>query len=1023
MRLAERFGPIFAIEINGERIVVLGSQALVDEVTNEQRFVKKLSRPLEMLRDLSGDGLFTAYNDEPNWALAHRLLMPAFGPLGVRDMFDGMLDVAEQMLLRWERFGPGATIDVADDMTRLTLDTIALCAFDYRFNSFYRDRLHPFVGAMVRTLAESDDRARRPPFVSRMMLRTRRRHSADLQLLHDTADAIIAGRRRQPRRDGRDDLLDHMLNGRDPDSGEGLCDDNIRYQMVTFLIAGHETTSGLLSFALHFLLKHPAIMTRARERVDAVLGDERPRVDHLARLDYIDWILKEALRLWPTAPAFALAPHVATTLGEGYRINPQDTLVVLLPTLHRDPTVWDEPEAFRPERFAPQAEAALPPNAWKPFGNGARACIGRTFALQEATLVLAAILQRFELSAVDPDYTLKVVETLTLKPEGLRIRVKRREAGRRPSRHDTPTAAAAQHSPPTADGAGTPLLVLYGSQTGSARAFAERIAEQGATRGYRSEAAALDERAGGLPCEGPVVIVSASYEGEPPDNARRFIAWLEALAPEALAGVRFTVFGVGDRQWSRTWQAIPRRLDAAMAQAGAHRLKTRGETDASGDFVGGFERWYADLWQALERGDSDRGDNGTPITEVNRLSVEVLTPEREAILGIGELHRARVVDNRELVDLSAAGARSRRHIEIALPTPLDWQAGDYLAVLPHNPGRDVQRALRRFALAADSRLAIRASDAPLPAGEHSAEEVLASYVELGQSASIEQIEQLAAATACPPERAALQALTVPATHETEVLGRRLSLLDLLERFPACALSLADFLAALPPLRMRQYSIASSPRHDPQRCALTVSVVNDEALAGGRRHHGVASSWLAGLETGMPLSVALRHAPPAFHLPQERSTPLIMIAAGSGIAPFRGFIQERALQLAAGETPGPALLFFGARHPDADDLYRDELSVWQAQGAVEVQRAFSQAPAGEIRYVQQRLWQERRRVIELLERGAIVYVCGDGQRMAPAVRTTFVTILAEAEALDTADAEARMMQFEDEEKRYRVEIFG
>src|SRR5215510_11221936 len=158
MRLAEMYGPIFRLSLGGRTITVLGSQGLVNEVCDESRFGKKVHRPLEIIRDFAGDGLFTAYNEEPNWTKAHRLLMPAFGPIGIRSMFDKMEDIADQMLLRWERFGPDAVVDVADNMTRLTLDTIALCAFDYRFNSFYQNEMHPFVAAMVGALDEAGAR-------------------------------------------------------------------------------------------------------------------------------------------------------------------------------------------------------------------------------------------------------------------------------------------------------------------------------------------------------------------------------------------------------------------------------------------------------------------------------------------------------------------------------------------------------------------------------------------------------------------------------------------------------------------------------------------------------------------------------------------------------------------------------------------------------------------------------------------------------------------------------------------------
>ena len=213
---------------------------------------------MKNIRDFAGDGLFTAKTDEPNWPKAHRLLMPAFGPIGIRGMFDQMLDIADQMLVRWERFGPNTVIEVTDDMTRLTLDTIALCAFDYRFNSFYQQEMHPFVGAMVDALSETGARERRLDIANKLMLRKKRAYEDDLKLMREVADGLIAERKRDPEGAKKKDLLGLMLQGRDPVTGEGLSDENIRYQLVTFLIAGHETTSGLLSFATYFLLQEPA---------------------------------------------------------------------------------------------------------------------------------------------------------------------------------------------------------------------------------------------------------------------------------------------------------------------------------------------------------------------------------------------------------------------------------------------------------------------------------------------------------------------------------------------------------------------------------------------------------------------------------------------------------------------------------------------------------------------------------------------------------------------------------------------
>lgn len=1030
MRLAQTYGPIYQLDFFGHPLIVVSSQALVDEVCDEKRFDKRISGALKNIRDFAGDGLFTARTDEPNWAVAHRLLMPAFGPIGIRGMFDRMLDIADQMLVRWERFGPANVIEVTEDMTRMTLDTIALCAFDYRFNSFYQTEMHPFVGAMVDALAEAGARTRRPEIASKLLLRKRRAYEDDLALMRQVADELIAERRRDPDAANKKDLLGIMLQGRDPVTGEGLSDENIRYQMLTFLIAGHETTSGMLSFATYFLLKNPQVLAKARAEADAVLGDEMPRVEHIGRLKYIEQVLMETLRIWPTAPAFALKPLQDVVLGGKYPLTKRDTVMVLTPMLHRDTSVWGEDvEAFRPERFEPEAMAALPPNAWKPFGNGQRACIGRPFAMQEAILLVAMILQRFDLIEDDPSYQLKVAETLTLKPSGLRIRVKRRgTASFKPRGVLAPQKAAAPAPAPAAPALApgqqaTPLLVLYGSNTGSCEAFAERIASDAAAQGYAAQAAALDDHAGSLPTEGAVVVVTASYEGQPPDNARQFAAWLDALAPDALKGVRYAVFGCGNRQWARTYQAVPQRFDAALAAAGATRLRTRGETDAGGDFFGAFDEWYAGLWadfgQAL-------GKQVQAAPGGAQLQVERIKDGRAALLRLGDLQHGEVKENRELVDMRSPLGRSKRHIEIALPEGMGYRAGDYLSVLPHNPIGVVMRALKRFDLASDSQIIIRKPDSSLTSlpVDHpvNASEVLFHYVELAQPATRGQVATLADATE-GPQQAELRALAEEGAYQRDVLAKRVSVLELLERYPACGLGLAAFLEMLPPARARQYSISSSPLWNPERCTLTVAVVDAPALSGRGRYQGMASTYLANCAPGTRVVVAVRSSNDNFHPPASPEVPMIMVCAGTGLAPFRGFLQERAMQALSGRSVARSLLFFGCDHPDVDFLYKDELAAWEAAGVVSVRPAFFKAPEGNVSFVQHRLWQDRADVSELFRRGAHVYVCGDGRHMAPAVRETFVRIYQEAVGATPEAAEAWVEKIERESGRYVSDVFA
>jgi cytochrome P450/NADPH-cytochrome P450 reductase len=260
-----------------------------------------------------------------------------------------------------------------------------------------------------------------------------------------------------------------MMTGVDRATGEQLDDVNIRYQINTFLIAGHETTSGLLSCTLYALLKHPEVLKKAYEEVDRVLGPDieaRPTYQQVTQLTYITQILKEALRLWPPAPAYGISPLKDETIGGKYQLRKNTFITVLVMALHRDPSVWGpNPDAFDPENFSREAEAARPVNAWKPFGNGQRACIGRGFAMHEAALAIGMILQRFKLIDINR-YQMVLKETLTIKPDGFKIKVRPRTdaergayTGRAAKTAAASTAAAAPRAARTRPGHNTPLRV------------------------------------------------------------------------------------------------------------------------------------------------------------------------------------------------------------------------------------------------------------------------------------------------------------------------------------------------------------------------------------------------------------------------------------------------------------------------------------------------------------------------------------------------------------------------------------
>ncbi|MBL4671037.1 MAG: cytochrome P450, partial [Arenicella sp.] len=974
MKLSKTYGGIFRMSLFKRNLLVASSQEIVNELSDTTRFEKIVSGPLLEYRAIAGDGLFTAHTREPNWGKAHRILMPAFGPLGVREMFDQMLEIANQMFLRWERFGPEATIDVSEDMTRLTLDTIALCGFGYRFNSFYQEDLHPFVTSMVGALEEGTNRVRRPDFVQPFMVKTNNAYKADIEYMRQIGQELIDKRREAPSTEGFTDLLSRMLAAVDPESGEKLDDENMIYQMVTFLIAGHETTSATLSFAIEFLLHNPDVLKQAREVVDNVLGTETPRFEHLQHLTYIEQILMETLRLWPPAPAFTVRAIEDTLLAGKYEVTRRDPITVLIPSLHRDPSVWgDAPEKFDPDRFATEQAKKLPPNAWKPFGNGARACIGRPFAMQEAQLVLCMMLQRFDFEFVDPNYEPMIINQASLKPGNLKIKARARILAKdldtpkskgttTPDVRTAKTQNKVDASVPSTKNL-TALTIAYGSNAGSAEAFAQKLGQDAPFYGFAPSVIPLNKLVDKLHETKALAVVTASYEGQSPDNANKFIPHIQSDDIDHLTDIKFSVFGCGNRQWARTYQAIPTLVDAALDAAGAERITPLGAGDSGGNFFAAFEQWSADFWQNL----CIHYGKELPIApRSSSIEVEYVAEHRASNLNIKGMALGEVLANECLVDMSFANARAKNHLQIKLPAHMSYCTGDYLDVLVSNSSDQVKRALRRFGLSADLLISLQGQQSSLPSDRPiSCSDLLANYVELAQPATRSQIIAMRGKTKCPIGAAQLQQLADD-DFETKVIQERLSVIDILEQTPACELSFEELLNMLPPMRSRQYSISSSPMVQPDNVSLTVAVVDAPAWSKRGHFKGLASCFLAERSPGDRLSVAVRPGPQHFKLPEDALRPIIMVCAGSGIAPLRGFIQQRKAQPDNGITTGPIHLFFGVSHPECDLLYKDYFQSLVASKLIHTHFSFSKKTDGAIKYIQDKLWSERAQIGELLD---------------------------------------------------------
>ncbi|TRM66771.1 cytochrome P450 [Schizophyllum amplum] len=422
-RLAQQHGEIYQLNLLGRKLILVSSHALVDELSDDKRFKKAVGGALMEARDLLHDGLFTAFNHEANWAVAHRLLSPSFRTSAVQQTFDGMREICADLVGKWMQNDDRAPIDLTIDFTRLALDTIAYCTMSYRMNSFATDEPPRFSEAMSAFLRECNGRANRPYLLNILMRGRNAAYCSNIEYMRGVAKAIIAERQCGVRK-GQQDLLHALINGRDPKTKGGLSDSEIADNVLTFLLAGHETTSATMSFAIYYLIKYPDVLRKLQAEIYAVVGDQSIEYEDLARLHYLTAVLRETLRLQP--PAFVRVVYSVedtTVAGGKYAIAAGSGIALLIRETQRDPAVWGtDANEFCPERMMNGRFERLPPNAWQPFGYGARGCIGKNFSWQEMKLVLCTLVQQFDLALADPAYELELSQAMTIKPKNLSIR-------------------------------------------------------------------------------------------------------------------------------------------------------------------------------------------------------------------------------------------------------------------------------------------------------------------------------------------------------------------------------------------------------------------------------------------------------------------------------------------------------------------------------------------------------------------------------------------------------------------------
>ncbi|KAJ1980193.1 hypothetical protein H4R35_001216 [Dimargaris xerosporica] len=1083
-RVLQEYDGLAQLTVLGRKVIFTGDADVAAVFLNENEyFSKRIEYPFSEIQEVAGNGLFTSNTDDEDWRLAHKLLMPAFSASAMRQYVKHMGHLSCRLVDIFQQFTPEQEVDIGMWMTNITLEVIGQVGFGYDFHLLdsTSPQTHPFVDAMNYTLTETFGRMIRTQYWKYLPLPSNRAFAQRIALMRGIVDDVIKESRTKPSdsRNMKTNLMEFMLNAYEVDSHGNkhyLSDENIRDQVITFLIAGHETTSNTLSWTLYLLNQHPTVLQRVQQEIDAAEFPDDPEdltSQHMAHLPYLTQCIKESMRLYP--PIFVLVKTCLrdTVLPGGYRVDKGTICETLTYSLHRNPKFWGpDPHKFNPDNFSPEACAARHPYAWMPFSTGPRGCLGMQFALQEIRIVLAYMLKTFTFRNLNQTPVDWHKGTLTLKPMEMRMAVQLRK--RSPSSSSSSVGTIAQglqvtsaavmaslaqvtgysaqylacklssmlpqlrgsdrHSSKQQSWPQLPLpklptfSILYGSNMGMSEEYARQLGAQIEYLGCRIiHLVPLDQW---LSTDGPedtavdeqrhfVLIITSTYNGLAPDNATKFQGWLRTqrkldpdVRPQPFQHLQYSVFGCGNSQWA-TFQSFPNLVARSLYELGGTQFFPSGQTDSNSD---DSDQVFLD-WSTEVVGHVFMTLGVYPAPLAAHASAETITQglvphhstldaipvtlgpvgstasSSPAALSMPDLVNAgyspvTMTANRELRLDTAGSAQSTRHIELSPLLPISYRPGDHLEVLPQNS--EVLMNAVAAALGLDSRQSYTLPKAltldrypGLPSNaliRHVPKSgtigtVLAYYADLYAPPSVHLLDALAqyvdqAADSSNQALAHFGQLRSKASRaavdqaRAALLQSYRTVAEVLQANPTLAqqLSWGALLTHLTAIQPRPYSVASTPNATgpgkKPNCSplhLTVAVVRD--TVEDRVYSGLASGFLSPLISGKDTPVWARLRTPVgagFHLPDDLlRTSIICIGAGTGIAPFRGFFQERQRWLekrshASKGTLGVGLatahLYFGCRHPTQDFIYRDDLYAWRQNGVLsQLVVAFSQWP--------------------------------------------------------------------------------
>lgn len=581
------------------------------------------------------------------------------------------------------------------------------------------------------------------------------------------------------------------------------------------------------------------------------------------------------------------------------------------------------------------------------------------------------------------------------------------------------------------------LKIFFGSQTGTAEDFAKKVAQESKQWGFRPKVIDLEDYTVDNFKEDDVCLfVLATYgEGEPTDNARDFWTWLndESQDKDTLSKMRFFVFGLGNKTYEH-YNEVARVADKRLEALGGKRICPLGEGDDDSSLEEDFLSWKEAMWPEICSALNIEATGGGGLTrQYKMVQFSTANMPQNFTAGAEVCTLKSAVESTFLVNEELHGPtsdRSCRHIEIeAKKGSLSYEAGDHIGIYPINDPNLVAAYIERLQAPTDLIFKLEPVDSSINKSRFppvcSLQTALSLYCDLTGYASKKMVRVMAeyATDAFEKDQLMLLAGTSPASKEKYgkyVKEGMKTVLEVMNDYPSVRIPIDHFLEEMPALQCRFYSISSSPLLFKDRIHVT-AVLAQWTTPDGVAKRGVCTNYLLSAQPGQKLRCFVRKS--TFRLPRDIAVPVIMVGPGTGLAPFRGFVQDRHARKKRGDNIGPVVLYFGCRNRTVDFLYESELMSYGSDGTLaELHLAFSREKMAK-EYVQHKMKQNAESVYKLLvERKGYLYVCGEGARMAKDVQKTLLEIIIDKGGMEEDQARSLLTTMQ-KQSRYQQDVWS